>query len=491
MVALLIGGGIWCSATVRVSGQARTVVALGERLAHASYNEGGVREIVRPDSLDLARGIAAVRLRPAADEPLGRLVRLFLAGEELDLGSASEALSPLTPAELEAAGLVERAPGGVRATVRLTPFRGLVIASDRCSPGRLPEDHVVDPGPATETLAKLTVRSRVANGLDLCAGSGAQTLLAAGHCERVIGSDINGRALRLAAVSAALSGIENVEWRHGDLFAPVSGEQFDVVVANPPFVIGPGRELTFRDSGRPGDELSREVLVGCAAHLADQGFGHMLCSWVRAPGDHWSKAPQRWLQGTGCDGVIVKLDIETAVSYAVRWTSLPGATATEAVERAEAWVDYYRQIGIEEIVTGAIVIRRRAGANWVYSDELTSIEWGAGEQLARMFTGHDALDSLANELALLERPLSVAPFVSLVERWHPGETLERARLTIAGGLSLPGRITPPAAAAALHMLDGRRTLREAATAAAVDESDLELALPSLCDLVRRGYLIVG
>jgi methylase of polypeptide subunit release factors len=124
----------------------------------------------------------------------------------------------------------------------------------------------------------------VRSALDLCAGSGVQALFAAAHSDRVIGTDVNPRALALAKLSAALNGIQNIEWRLGDLLEPVSGERFELVIANPPFVVSPVRELTFRDSGRRADELSREIVTGAAAALAEGGFAHVLCSWVTGEG---------------------------------------------------------------------------------------------------------------------------------------------------------------------------------------------------------------
>ena len=461
-------------------------------LVRASYDEATVKALVRADGLDFGLGLSTLRLRPSGNEALGRLVRLFLAGDRLEEAHARAALEPVEIADLEAAGLVESTPDGVRALVRLNPVRGTIVASDPRSPGRrLPPDHVIAPGPASETLAALTVRAPVATALDLCCGSGVQALLAAEHADRVVGTDLNPRALHLAVLSAALSGADNVEWRLGDLFEPVDDELFDLVVSNPPFVISPATELTFRDGARGGDELSSEILTGVAARLLEGGFGHVLCSWVRGSGEHWSETPARWLEGHGCDAVILHLDSESPATYAVRWTSIDAASPAEAVDRAESWLEYYAMLGIEEIATGLVVLRRRSGANWVHADELTAASVEAGAHLARVFAGHDTLAGLDDERALLELRLTFAPAVRLVERWDPSTKLARARLTIAGGVQLPGPITPPSAAPVLRALDGCRTLAEAATAADVPSSELDAALASLRDLVRRGYLVVG
>ena len=270
------------------------VAALREAFARVGYDDHRVDALVRADGLEVAPGLAVLHLRPQGRDPLGLLVRLFLSGDELEPDVAADALAPAALDKLVAAEVLELTPNGrVRALVRLTPVRGLIVASDRRGSGPLRRDHVVYPGPAAATLASLTVRAPVRSTLDLCCGSGVQALIAARHAERVVGTDLNPRALRLAELSAALSGVTNVEWRQGDLFEPVAEERFECVVANPPFVISPSTDLTFRDAGRRGDELSREVVTGCADRLEEGGFGHVLCSWVRGQGEHFSDAPWR------------------------------------------------------------------------------------------------------------------------------------------------------------------------------------------------------
>jgi SAM-dependent methyltransferase len=462
--------------------------ALRPVLEHARYDADHVKKLVCFDGLDPLRGVAALRLRPGADEPLALLVRLFVGGETLDGDRGAAAVAPVSLSRLQTAGVLARAHDGVRALVRLDPLLGIVVASDpRRANARLPRDHVIYPGPAAEVLAALTIRHTAATALDLCCGSGVQALLAARHAGQVIGTDLNPRALQLAALSAALSGIENVTWRQGDLFEPLGPEQFELIVANPPFVISPTRELTFRDSGRPADQLSREVLVGVAARLREGGFGHVLCGWMQRAGEHWTVSPRRWLQRSGCDAVVLRLDSDTAASYAIRWTSADATSPAEAAQHAASWVDY-RTLGIDRITTALVALRRRHGPTWLHTDELVRSGRNAGSHLERVFAGHDALNSLPNQQALLERPLQLAPGVSLTQRHQPTGQPIRARLTIDDGIQLPGRITPPTLASALLALHRHKSLTDAATATGVAHDQLHNGLPCIRDLIRRGYL---
>ena len=462
--------------------------ALAEVLERSSYDEQNVRDVVRVDNLDVGRGLAVLPLRASGSEPLGLLVRLFLGADVVDAESVAAALAPVTLGQLAAAGLLERSQGGVRSLVRLDPVDGLVVASDPQRPRqRLAADHVISVGPASRTLAAVTIRAQVSAALDLCCGSGIQALLAARHCRHVVGTDLNPRAVRLAVLSAALSGVENVEWRLGDLLGPVESDTFDLVVSNPPFVVSPADEFMYRDGGRRGDDLSQRVLAGMLGVLSDGGFGHLLCSWVNREGEHWTDAPRRWLEGSRCDALILRLSSETPETYAISWTSSESSSADEAVDRASEWVDYYRDLQIAEITTGAIIVRRRQGANWVAAEELVSAGSGGGRQVERMFSGNDALAGRGGERELLKLTLELPMEVRLVERSRAG-VVDRARLTADGGLHLPGRISPPGIAALVRRLDGRRTLGEAADEAGLPPTELDAALPCLADLVRRGYL---
>ena len=142
--------------------------------------------------------------------------------------------------------------------------------------GALREDHVVGLNPPALLLARLTVRRRVRTVLDLGCGGGVQALLAARHADRVVGTDLNPRAVAFARFNARLNGVENAELRAGDLFAPVRGERFDLVVSNPPYVVSPETHLLFRDGGRPRDSLCAEIVRRAGDHLEEGGFATIL-----------------------------------------------------------------------------------------------------------------------------------------------------------------------------------------------------------------------
>jgi SAM-dependent methyltransferase len=75
--------------------------------------------------------------------------------------------------------------------------------------------------------------------LDLGTGSGVGAIFAARLGYHVVGVDINPEAVRCARLNVLLNDLEGqVEIRAGDLFGPVAGERFDLVLFNPPFYRG-------------------------------------------------------------------------------------------------------------------------------------------------------------------------------------------------------------------------------------------------------------
>ena len=381
----------------------------------------------------------------------------------------------------------------MRARIALQPFAGLIIASDRLA-SRMRSDHVLNVGPATRMVAALTVRRPVEVALDFGTGSGVQAFLAARHCERVVGLDLNPRALRLARLNAELNGVENVEWREGNLFEPAGDERFGLVVANPPFIISPVSELTYRDGGLAGDLFSREIVTGAARRLRDGGFATVLCSWVMEPGGDAMETPRRWLEGSGCDAWVLELVTDDPVKYAMRWNGFPGRRPTAVAAAAEKWLADYRARGIEAIASGAIILRKRSGPNWERFDHLAAEARGdAGEHLERVFAAQDLLQSLRDDLELLTHGAFAAPGTMLVERRLPGGELERARVTVEAGLPLNGRV-PVAVAPVLAALDGSRPLVDVVAAVAQSAGVSAEALsaesvPALRELVARGLLI--
>ncbi|MER7487569.1 HemK2/MTQ2 family protein methyltransferase [Streptomyces sp. NPDC126497] len=104
---------------------------------------------------------------------------------------------------------------------------------------------VYAPQEDTELLAGVLSDEPVPPGadvLDVGTGSGALAVEAARRGFRVTAVDVSRRAVCAARLNALRAGV-SVRVRRGNLFAPVRGESFDLILANPPYVPAPGGSL--------------------------------------------------------------------------------------------------------------------------------------------------------------------------------------------------------------------------------------------------------
>lgn len=126
---------------------------------------------------------------------------------------------------------------------------------------------------------------RVGRVLDLCTGSGCLAILAALRFAQatVDAVDLSDEALEVAALNVADHGLqERVRLLHGDLWAPLDGERYDLVLTNPPYVDAPAMarlpdEYRHEPSlalagGEDGLDIVRRILAQAAAHLRPRGL---------------------------------------------------------------------------------------------------------------------------------------------------------------------------------------------------------------------------
>ena len=126
---------------------------------------------------------------------------------------------------------------------------------------------------------QLNARSVAADAqvLDMGTGSGVCAVFAALRARRVVAVDINPAAVRCASINAALNGVQHrLEVRHGDLFAPVSGEHFDLILFNPPFLSGRPRDD--RDRAWRSLDVAERFAAGVREHLAPGGAALVVLS---------------------------------------------------------------------------------------------------------------------------------------------------------------------------------------------------------------------
>ena len=158
---------------------------------------------------------------------------------------------------------------------------------------------VLVPQPDTETLVEAAIErlkgkegARIA---DVCTGSGAIALALAHYLPEssVVATEISPDALSSAKENAESLGLlERVVFCEGDLLAPLSGETFDAIVSNPPYIpsaeiAGLPREVRAEpkialDGGADGLDFYRRLVRESAVLLKDSGFLAVECGDTQA-----------------------------------------------------------------------------------------------------------------------------------------------------------------------------------------------------------------
>lgn len=410
----------------------QTVRGLRDALVAAGYTVDRVAELLGPSgSAALARNETTPGRRATADgSPCATLVRLWRLQVPVAVEAVERALPDLV-GPLCRAGLLQARAGEVRARVDVWPYADdghdwwlvsdLVPGLDGGAP-RVAPDHVLGVSAASTTLAQLTVREPFGSALDLGTGCGIQFLHLSTHCARIVGTDVNRRALAMARITAALNEVE-VDLRRGSLFAPVAGERFDLITTNPPFVISPGtdRALVYRDSGLHADELVRRVANTAPRHLNPGGWCQLLANWVHRRGEPWEDRVAGWVAGTGCDAWVVQREVTDPARYVEMWLADAGLhRSADYTRRYEAWLTWFAEHDIEAVGFGWLHLRR-SGREWPavrVEDWPYDVQQPLGPTVAAWARRTDWLHGRAD---LLGARLRTAPDVVQETFGRPGE----------------------------------------------------------------------
>lgn len=414
------------------------VDALGADLRAAGYGSDGVGGLLGDAANDaLGRGIwwpalRATRQAPADRARLGTIVRLFLLGTDEAEGAVAQAFPASGCDRLLAGGVLDRADDGtLRAALDIRPHaddvRDYLVVSDqdavmRSAPVR--HDHVLGIGGASVSLARAVIREPAGRVLDIGTGCGIQALHLDAHCDEIVATDTNERALALAAATARLNGM-TWDLRAGSLFEPVAGERFDLIVSNPPFVVGAGaQDYIYRDSGMVGDALCAELIRQVPDHLNPGGTAQLLANWIVHTDTDWRARVRGWLDGTGLDAWVVQRELADPISYISLWLSDAGESADAVAERGAAWLDWFNDAGIAGIGMGSITLRKRADGDSGPPDQVLEELTGVGEEVtgpeAQAFLARRAYLRTSSDAHLLAARLATAP-VFLDAQSLPGD----------------------------------------------------------------------
>jgi methylase of polypeptide subunit release factors len=307
-------------------------------------------------------------------DPLSILTLLWPLQQAVTRTALDRALPGLVT-DLLTSGVLSQSDALIRALVDIRPYAsddgaaGWVVSDltpnldTQTAPMR--PDFVLGVSSASTTLAQLTVRYPVSRALDLGTGCGVQTLHLSRHCRQVVATDLNPRALQLARLTLMLNSVD-ADLRIGNLYEPLRGEHFDLIVSNPPYVMSPpstGARLAYREGNTAADALVQRVVIEGADRLADGGFLQVLGNWAHVRGQDWTERIDGWVRPTGCDAHVVQRETLDVTEYIELWLADAGlAGSPDYLSSYDGWLDYFEHLGIEAVGLGWLVLRRSGRA---------------------------------------------------------------------------------------------------------------------------------
>lgn len=492
-------------------------------------DQAGARPAEGSASLSPRAG-RSITARAAAEsvDPCAVLTGLWLLAVDVTAEQLDAALPQVRTQGLQELRLIrtEETPEGVfvRPEADLRPYDAeqqagtarLWVTSDLSAhqvEGPLPAEHVLGIGQASLTLASITHRRPVREALDIGTGCGIQLFHLLDHAERVVGTDLSGRALDFARFNLLLNAPalavdpedlgRRVELLHGSLLEPVAGRRFDLVVSNPPFVITPRTEgeetrYVYRDGGREGDTLMEELITGLPEVLAEGGTAQMLGNWEIHSGTEeaggWSERPRSWARASGLHAWFVQRDVQNPAGYAETWLR-DASEERDLADYRRRYADYLQDFedrGVAGVGFGMMWLQRPAsgteGRPWRRFEELTGeVQQPLGPVIGR--TAERALAAQADPEAVLGQVLAVPEDVT--EERHQRFGAQHPEVIIArqGAGFRRARPVSSAAAGLLGASDGEFTAAQLITAVAslTDAEEVPLRAEVL-DLYTEGFL---
>ncbi len=465
---------------------------VAEVFRRTEFDEASIRsyladrvELVPVTAESLPRFIRAANGRG----PIDTLLRLFAFEGVVSEVDVADAITPMSPAEWVDGGLLERALGGYRAAVRISPQQGVLVAFDRLEPGqnRRP-DYVMGMAKTSGDLLFARVSGYFERVLDLGTGCGVTALSRAAHSGHTIATDILERAGNFSRFNVLLNGVTNVDVRVGDLLTPVAGQTFDLITMNAPHVITPDGGVAYRDGGYAGEGFVRRLARELPKGLAPGGFCQFTAQWLEFDGESWQDRLQTWFHDSGCDVWVLRTRRESPETHSESFiTELEAHTPESYARQVDRWVSWFEAEGASHVSAGVITVRRREGTNWFFANDVDGLDTHSGAGIRRGFDIRDFLVSAEPDVWLTTAFIPAQDLLLRTLGRPTGNGWSTSELTLDKPTGLRSTAEVDGATAQLiGLCDGKRPLGDIIEAIAnAARAPLEVVLPGILAAVRQ------
>jgi SAM-dependent methyltransferase len=384
-------------APVRI-GTAKEIAVVLRTLRDAAFDEKTICETFGlGDMSDVGHLTIADIERAEASQQLKVLACLFLVLTLVPRSEVERILGESAIDSFRSLGLLGHGDFGDNfyATVLLAPVDSFFVVSDRLiNPDGSPlveRPDVVFPAiyPGTLQFLRLVPANEGADALDLCAGTGIAAFSLSRTNRRAFSVDITSRASDFARFNKALNGCGNVKILQGDLYAPLTGQTFDCIVAHPPHVPSLSFDTIWRDGGLIGDVLIKRIVEELPKYLRTHGYALILAQGADTEEGKFEERVRQWLSESAHEfDIIFAGEKDRSPGKVLEF--LGRKTAADVIGQLR---DAFEAAGVQNMPYGALFLRRIQRSPdrppWTIRAKLSSETTGADFQST--FALHDVV----------------------------------------------------------------------------------------------------
>ena len=338
-----------------------TFRALSQRLTEIGYEEAAVTKAIGRWDISEMQGQeypSYIWRCKQDDSKLSQAISFFLMSGSLSPEALNELIGESVVEDLCKSYLILKYQGTLIFALVLYPCLGQFIFTDQwVSTGSQAPGKIYELGTDSYVLARVTPRQNVKRALDLCTGSGVHAIFSALSGAETQAVDINPRAKLFTELNAQMNGV-TCQTHLGDLYEPVSGQTFDLITANPPFVPSPDpKVLVHRSTGENGEEVPRRLVSGLPEHLEKGGLFSMVLDYPKYEDDTYLDRLESWIgQDRGWGIAVLDFNEKTVANYVITHTS--GVPNEEYNQVFEQYLESYKRMGIEAMCFAHVFILR-------------------------------------------------------------------------------------------------------------------------------------